>query len=95
MPIRQPLLLEALKIRRQSSQERMSKRNPANLLGAQRSAKWLWQQMRKRWSKENPQYIYRKGKLIFVQPEKGRQLKSMVKGRIVMRANFPGSGKHG
>jgi len=40
---RQPLLIEALVNRRQSVGERMSKKNPANLRGAARSAKWLWQ----------------------------------------------------
>jgi len=73
----------------------MTKRNPANLRGAQRSAKWLWQKMRKNWSKDHPQYIYRKGRLIFVQPEKRRQMKMKTKGRVVMRASFPGSGQHG
>ena len=88
---RTPLLTEALKVRRQSSKERMAKRRPSNLFAARRSAKFLWQKMRREWSKKNPQYIFRKGRLIFVPPEKRRQLKSKVKGRIVMRANFPGA----
>ena len=92
---REPLLLEALKNRRQSVGERMAKRNPANVRGAARAAKWLWQRIRKKWSREHPQYIFRKGRLIFVAPEKRRQLKSKVKGRVVMRVKFPGSGKHG
>ena len=95
MPFRHPLLIEALVNRRQSTKERLAKSRPATLLGAQRAAKWLWQRMRKEWSREHPQYIFRKGKLIFVPPEKRRQLKSKVKGRTVMRANFPGSGSHG
>jgi len=95
MLTREPLLLEALKNRRQSTSERMAKRNPANARQAARSAKWLWQKIRKKWSKDHPQYIFRKGRLIFVAPEKRRQLKSKVKGRVVMRVAFPGSGKHG
>ena len=88
---RTPLLDEALKVRRQSSKERMAKKRPSNLFAARRSAKFLWQKLRREWSKKNPQYIFRKGRLIFVPPEKRRQLKSKVKGRIVMRANFPGA----
>lgn len=86
------LVLEALKVRRQSVAERMAKRRPAATLGAARASKWLWQKMRKQWSKDHPQYIFRKGKLIFVPPEKRRQLKSKIKGRIVMRAELPGAG---
>jgi len=92
---REPLLLEALVVRRQSVQERMAKRRPAATLGAKRAAKWLWQIARKEWSREHPQYIFRKGKLIFVPPEKKRQLKSKIKGRVVKRAALPGSGSHG
>jgi len=95
MPTRQPLLVEALVNRRQSTKERLAKNRPASLLGARRAAKWLWQQLRKKWSREHPQYIFRKGRLIFVPPEKRRQLKSKVKGRTVMRANFPGAGRRG
>lgn len=86
------LVLEALKVRRQSVAERMAKHRPAATLGAARASKWLWQKMRKEWSREHPQYIFRKGKLIFVPPEKRRQLKSKIKGRIVMRAELPGAG---
>ena len=50
--------------------------------------------MRKKWSKDHPQYIFRKGRLIFVPPEKRRQLKSKIKGRIVLRAKLPGAGTH-
>ena len=88
-------MCEALKVRRQSSRERMAKRRPAATFAAARSSKWLWQKMRKAWSKKNPQYLFRKGKLIFVPPEKRRQLKSKIKGRIVQRAALPGSGHHG
>lgn len=92
---REPLLLEALQVRRQSSKERMAKKRPSATFGAKRAAKWLWQQQRKKWSKEHPQYIFRKGKLIFVPPEKRRQLKSKIKGRVVKRASTPGSGYRG
>ena len=95
MLTRTPLLVEALQVRRQSSKERMSKKRPSATFGAARSSKWLWQQIRKQWSKDHPQYIFRKGKLIFVPPEKKRQLKSKIKGRIVRRADLPGSGSHG
>ncbi len=95
MLTREPLLLEALVNRRQSSKERMAKRRPSATFGAKRAAKWLWQQERKKWSRKHPQYIFRKGKLIFVPPEKRRQLKSKVKGRVVARAKTPGSGRHG
>ena len=73
----------------------MAKKKPSATFGAKRAAKWLWQQQRKEWSKEHPQYIFRKGKLIFVPPEKRRQLKSKIKGRIVSRAALPGSGHKG
>jgi len=92
---RSPLLDEALQVRRQSDKERMAKKRPAATFGAARSSKWLWQQERKKWSKEHPQYIFRKGKLIFVPPEKKRQLRSKIKGRVVQRAALPGSGSHG
>ena len=95
MPTRTPLLLEALQVRRQSDKERMAKRKPSATFGAARAAKWLWQQERKKWSREHPQYIFRKGKLIFVPPEKRRQLKSKIKGRVVQRASLPGSGHRG
>ena len=95
MPTRRPLLIEALVNRRQSSKERMSKRRPSATFGAARASKWLWQKERKKWSKQHPQYIFRKGRLIFVPPEKRRQLKSKVKGRVVKRAKLPGSGRHG
>jgi hypothetical protein len=95
MPTRTPLLFEALQVRRQSSKERMSKRKPSATFGAKRAAKWLWQQQRKKWSKAHPQYIFRKGKLIFIPPEKKRQLKSKIKGRVVKRVKLPGSGSHG
>ena len=90
---REPLLIEALQVRRQSVKERMAKRKPAATFGAARSGKWLWQILRKQWSKDHPQYIFRKGKLKFVAPEKRRQMKSKIKGRIVKRAALPGSGK--
>ena len=70
----------------------MAKRKPSAVFAAARSSRFLWQKMRKAWSKQHPQYIYRKGKLIFVAPEKRRQLKSKVKGRIVQRAKTAGSG---
>ena len=94
-PLRTALLGESLRIRRQSVKERMSKKRPSATFGAKRAAKWLWQQQRKKWSKAHPQYIFRKGKLIFIPPEKKRQLRSKIKGRIVMRASLPGSGSHG
>jgi len=92
---RTPLLCEALQVRRQSDKERMAKKRPSATFGAARAAKWLWQQERKKWSRAHPQYIFRKGKLIFVPPEKRRQLKSKIKGRIVSRAALPGSGSKG
>ena len=95
MPEREPLLLEALVNRRQSSKERLAKSKKTATLGAARASRWLWQILRKKWSKEHPQYIFRKGKLVFVPPEKRRQLKSKVKGRVVKRAKTPGSGRHG
>lgn len=95
MLVREPLLVEALQIRRQSVKERMAKRRPSAVFGAARSAKWLWQQLRKQWSKEHPQYIFRKGKLKFVPPEKRRQMNSKIKGRVVKRADLPGSGHRG
>jgi nickel-dependent lactate racemase len=95
MLTRTPLLVEALQVRRQSSKERMAKKRPSATFGAKRAAKWLWQQERKKWSKKHPQYIFRKGKLIFVPPEKRRQLKSKIKGRVVKRAKLPGSGRRG
>jgi hypothetical protein len=93
--LRTPLLVEALQVRRQSVKERMAKKKPSATFAAARSSKWLWQKLRKKWSKDHPQYIFRKGRLIFVPPEKRRQLKSKIKGRIVKRAKLPGSGHKG
>ena len=93
--LRTPLLREALQVRRQSDKERMAKKRPSATFAAARSSKWLWQQIRKKWSKDHPQYIFRKGRLIFVPPEKRRQLKSKIKGRVVLRAKTPGSGHKG